>query len=261
MNDTPRQNFDMDTWRIFRIMSEFVEGFETMSHIGPAVSIFGSARTPRSHRDYQQARKFARMLAERDFAVITGGGPGIMEAASRGAHEARGVSVGLNISLPHEQQANPWANVRLDFRYFFARLVMFVKYACAFVCFPGGFGTLHEFFNSMTLIQTAKVEPFPVVLIGRRFWGGVRDWMQQQMLRRDFAKIDRSDLSLFCITDSLHEALAIVEKGRGMERERMLKTRQADMHLTAEGTVVGKPPETASPSKSRPTAAAKRVPQ
>ena len=156
-----------DTWRVFRIMSEFVEGFETMSRIGPAVSIFGSARARKTAPDYVEARKLARTLAEQGFAIVTGGGPGIMEAANRGAADAGGTSVGLNITLPHEQKANPYANVQIDFHYFFARLVMFVKYSCAFVCLPGGFGTLHEFFNSMTLIQTGKAEMFPVVLMIR----------------------------------------------------------------------------------------------
>ena len=203
-----------DTWRVFRIMSEFVEGFETMSQVGPAVSIFGSARTPRSHGDYRKARKLAAMLVEKDFTIITGGGPGIMEAANRGAHDAHGTSVGLNITLPHEQVSNPWANVRLDFRYFFARLVMFVKYANAFVCFPGGFGTLHEFFNSMTLIQTGKAAPFPVVLIGRRYWSGLVDWIRKSMLKDTYNKIDQADMDLFHVTDSLHEAVRIIMECR-----------------------------------------------
>jgi len=242
MNDRPDELFDMDTWRVFRIMSEFVEGFETMSRIGPAVSIFGSARTPRSHGDYRKARRLACLLAERGYAIITGGGQGIMEAANRGAHDGRGTSVGLNITLPHEQQANPWANVRMDFRYFFARLMMFVKYARAFVCFPGGFGTLHEFFNSMTLIQTGKARPFPVVLIGRRYWRGLTGWMDRQMLRGGFAKIDPPDLGLFCVTDSLKEVLATIEKANGLPApEGPSAPLPPHLRRTAEGTLVGEP--------------------
>jgi len=202
-----------DTWRVFRIMSEFVEGFEMMSRVGPAVSIFGSARAPRSDTYYHKARKLASMLCEEGFAIITGGGPGIMEAANRGAHDVHGISVGLNINLPREQRANPYAEHQLDFRYFFARLVMFVKYASAFVCFPGGFGTLHEFFNSMTLIQTGNAERFPVVLIGRSYWRGLRDWMHNALLpSRGYAKIDGDDEDLFVLTDSLVEAARIVTK-------------------------------------------------
>jgi len=230
-----------DPWRVFRIMSEFVDGFEAMSHVGPAVSVFGSARTPRSHRDYLRARKLAAMLVERGFAIITGGGPGIMEAANRGAHEAHGTSVGLNITLPHEQVSNPWANVRLDFRYFFARLVMFVKYANAFVCFPGGFGTLHEFFNSMTLIQTDKAAPFPVVLIGRRYWGGLIDWMRKSLLKDTYNKIDPVDLNIFHLTDSLIEAARIIERSRGDVRVQHAAHAPRERAPTGEGTYVGKP--------------------
>jgi uncharacterized protein (TIGR00730 family) len=233
-----------DTWRIFRILSEFVEGFETMSQIGPAVSIFGSSRTRRSDRNYARARKLAGMLAEKGFAIMTGGGPGIMEAANRGADEAGGTSVGLNITLPHEQEANRYANVRVDFRYFFARLLMFVKYACSFVCFPGGFGTLHEFYNSMTLIQTGKAEMFPVILIGRSFWKGLIDWMSKAMLDRGRPKIDKQDMDLFFVTDSLHEAVKIIEEARLLEQVRQaepitLGTRRP----TGEGTVIGEPPK------------------
>jgi uncharacterized protein (TIGR00730 family) len=234
---------EKDTWRIFRIMSEFVEGFETMSGIGPAVSIFGSARTPRSDPYYAKARKLARMLAERDFSIVTGGGPGIMEAANRGASDVGGTSVGLNIALPHEQSANPHANVRLDFRYFFARLVMFVKYACSFVCFPGGFGTLHEFFNSMTLIQTEKAEMFPVILIGRSFWKGLIQWVEKAMLNSGHAKIDKADMKLFYVTDSLREAVKIVEEARLLEQCRQAEPiTTGTRRPTAEGTVTGQPP-------------------
>lgn len=233
-----------DTWRIFRIMSEFVDGFETMSRIGPAVSIFGSARTPRSDTYYHKARKLAQMLAKRNFAIITGGGPGIMEAANRGAHDVKGVSIGLNITLPHEQTANPYAEYSLDFRYFFARLVMFVKYASAFVCFPGGFGTLHEFFNSMTLIQTEKAEKFPVILIGKSYWKGLDEWMKQTLLpRRGYDKIDPEDTDLFCMTDSLAEAVKIIEATREIAPTGEKDISKADMRCpTGEGTLIGKPP-------------------
>jgi hypothetical protein len=232
-----------DTWRVFRIMSEFVDGFETMNRIGPAVSIFGSARTPRSHPDYAKARKLAAMLAERGFAIISGGGGGIMEAANRGAFDVRGNSVGLNITLPQEQLANPYANIRLDFRYFFARLVMFVKYSSAFVCLPGGFGTLHEFFNSMTLIQTGKADPFPVVLIGRSFWRGMTDWIEKTMLHRGYDKIDTADMNRFYVTDSLNEAVKIIVETHSLDQVRRASHGQ-NMLLdeTGEGTLQGIPP-------------------
>ncbi|MBL7133478.1 MAG: TIGR00730 family Rossman fold protein [Phycisphaerae bacterium] len=234
-----------DTWRVFRIMSEFVEGFETMSRIGPAVSIFGSARTPRSDTYYHKARKLAAMLADEGLAIITGGGPGIMEAANRGAHDAGGTSIGLNITLPHEQMANPYAECQIDFRYFFARLVMFVKYASAFVCFPGGFGTLHEFFNSMTLIQTGKAERFPVILIGRSYWRGVLEWMHRTLLpSRGYDKIDPEDENLFILTDSLAEAVKIVTDAREAAA-RLAAGKPAGSHRpTGEGTVEGKPSRT-----------------
>ena len=227
-------------------MSEFVEGFETMSRIGPAVSIFGSARTPRSDMYYHKARKLASMLAEEGFAIITGGGPGIMEAANRGAHDVRATSVGLNITLPNEQLANPYASCQLDFRYFFARLVMFVKYSSAFVCFPGGFGTLHEFFNSMTLIQTGKAEQFPVVLIGRNYWRGMTEWIHKTLLpARGFAKIDREDEDLFVVTDSLVEAVRIITDAReAAARRDAAPDDTAAMRPTGEGTLEGKPSKT-----------------
>ena len=242
--------FDTETWRIFRIMSEFVEGFETMSRVGRAVSVFGSSRTPRSDPWYQKARQLGRTLAERRFAVITGGGPGMMEAANRGAHDGGGISVGLNITLPHEQRANPWANVRLDFRYFFARLVMFVKYANAFICLPGGFGTLHEFYNSMTLIQTAKADPFPVILIGRSYWRGLMSWMRKQLQSGPYPMIDPQDMELFTLTDSIKEAVAIVEHA-GEGREVEPPEREPSHAQTLEGTLVGEPPQAYKPRSNR----------
>ncbi len=235
--------FREDTWRVFRIMSEFVEGFETMGQIGPGMSIFGSARTPRTDPFYESARSLGKTLVERGFAVITGGGPGIMEAANRGASEGGGISVGLNISLPQEQQANPYANVKLDFHYFFARLVMFVKYSRAFVCFPGGFGTLHEFYNSMTLIQTGKAECFPVVLVGRDFWSGHVDWIRRQMLEGDYQTIDPEDLDLFTVTDDLDEAADKVCETLGPEEvQAACELRDQTLRMTGEGTIMGKMP-------------------
>ena len=244
-----------DTWRIFRIISEFVEGFETMSQLGPAVSIFGSARTPPSDPDYHGARELARMLAQRGFAIITGGGPGIMEAANRGAHDVGGTSVGLNITLPQEQQSNPYANIRLDFRYFFARLVMFVKYASSFICFPGGFGTMHEFFNSMTLIQTGKADRFPVILIGTSFWNGVIDWMRQCMLDGRYDTIDPDDFDLFIITDDLSQAVEIVEATRAVDLDRR-QSRKSPLDVlkrTGEGTVIGRRPHPYPPQANNET--------
>jgi len=235
-----------DTWRVFRIMSEFVEGFETMSRIGPAVSIFGSARTPDTDPYYKKARKLAAMLADEGLAIITGGGPGIMEAANRGAHDVGGTSIGLNITLPHEQMANPYAEHQIDFRYFFARLVMFVKYASAFVCFPGGFGTLHEFFNSMTLIQTGKAERFPVILIGKSYWKGLDEWMHRTLLpSRGYDKIDPEDEDLFIMTDNLSEAVNIILEAREAAVRHHPGDQPAGSHRpTGEGTVEGKPPKT-----------------
>ena len=232
-----------DPWRIFRIMSEFVEGFETMSRVGPGVSIFGSARTPRHDVYYRKARKLAAMLSERGFTIITGGGGGIMEAANRGAFDVRGNSVGLNIDLPMEQVSNPYANIQINFRYFFARLVMFMKYSVSFVCMPGGFGTLHEFYNAMTLIQTGKAERFPVVLIGKSFWRGQIDWIHSVMLRRGTQKIDHADLDLFTVTDSLKEAVEIIQAAHEEHQARHAADRTGDfLEYTGEGTRSGQPP-------------------
>lgn len=198
-----------ETWRLFRILSEFVDGFEVMTEVGPAISVFGSARTPEADPLYEQAARCARRIVDHDFAVITGGGPGVMAAANRGAYAAGGKSVGLNIALPQEQQPNAYQTHKLNFRYFFVRKVMFVKYAAGFICFPGGFGTMDEFFESLTLIQTVKVEPFPVVCIGHDFWDGLIDWMRHTMVER-YATIDRTDLELFKVTDDIEEAVAFI---------------------------------------------------
>ncbi|MGA2440261.1 MAG: TIGR00730 family Rossman fold protein [Tepidisphaeraceae bacterium] len=202
---------DKDGWRIFRIMAEFVEGFETMAKVGKAVSIFGSARTKPGHVYYKAAEETGRLLAKAKFAVITGGGPGIMEAANKGAQEAGGLSVGLNISLPHEQESNPYLSVDLNFHYFYARKVMFVKYASAFICFPGGFGTLDECFETLTLIQTLKIEPFPVILVGTDYWTGLVEWMRSR-LSPYF--IDPEDTNIFRIVDRPADAVAIVKEGQ-----------------------------------------------
>src|SRR5690349_17524612 len=173
----PLENEIKDSWRIFRIMAEFVEGFEALADLGRAVTIFGSARTHPDDRYFKAAEETARLLAKSGFSVITGGGPGIMEAGNKGAFEAGGQSIGLNITLPHEQNANRYQTISLDFHYFYARKVMFVKYAAAFICFPGGYGTLDEFFEVLTLVQTLKIEAFPILLYGKDFWDGLVEWM------------------------------------------------------------------------------------
>jgi hypothetical protein len=247
----PFPTLHQDVWRIFRVISEFVDGFETMGQIPPGVSVFGSARTPRNHEEYEQGRALGRMLAENGLTVITGGGPGIMEAANRGASEAGGVSVGLNITLPHEQKANPYATIQLDFRYFFARLVMFVKYARAFVCFPGGFGTLHEFFNSMTLIQTRKADRFPVILFGSDYWTDLHEWLHKTMLEGDYPKISPGDLDLFRITDSLEETVGIITAARSAaERAGEKAARPQAERQTGEGTLVGVPTRQDGPDRA-----------
>jgi uncharacterized protein (TIGR00730 family) len=197
-----------DPWRVFRIMGEFVEGFDTLAGIGPAVTLFGSARVLPDHEQYHLADETARGLVEAGFAVITGGGPGIMEAANKGAHEAGGVSIGCNIELPFEQGTNPYVDVSINFRYFFVRKTMFVKYAEAFIIFPGGFGTLDELFEALTLIQTEKVRDFPVILFGSEYWKGLLDWIRATMLAE--GKISADDLDLLVVTDSPDEAVRIV---------------------------------------------------
>jgi uncharacterized protein (TIGR00730 family) len=203
-------DFSRESWRIFRIMAEFVDGFESLAGVKQAVTIFGSARTKPDNTEYIAAEQTARLLAKSKFAVITGGGPGIMEAANKGAFEAGGVSVGCNISLPQEQEANKYQTISLDFHYFYARKVMFVKYAEAFICFPGGFGTLDEFFETITLIQTLKIEPFPILLFGKAYWTGLVEWMRKT-LRPHF--IDSEDLDIFKIVDSPREALHWIKIG------------------------------------------------
>jgi uncharacterized protein (TIGR00730 family) len=200
---------ETDPWRALRILSEFVEGFDAMANVGPAVTIFGSARTRRTDPEYEVARTIGHRLAKAGYAVITGGGPGIMEAANRGCREGGGLSVGCNIELPHEQGMNAYVDLGVEFRYFFARKVMFVKYADAFVIMPGGFGTLDELFEALTLIQTGKVRHFPVVLVGRSYWEGLIDWIRATVLAA--GTIEETDLDLLQITDDPAEVVTIIQ--------------------------------------------------
>jgi uncharacterized protein (TIGR00730 family) len=197
-----------DPWRVLRIMGEYVHGFDALAEVGTAVTVFGSARTPETDPMYQAARAVGRLLAEAGFAVITGGGPGIMEAANRGARDARGLSIGCNIELPHEQGTNPYVDVAINFRYVFCRKTMFMKYAEGFVLFPGGFGTLDELFEALVLIQTGKVKHFPVVLFGAAYWEGLLTWIRGQVLAE--RKIDPADLRLLRVTDSPEEVRSII---------------------------------------------------
>jgi len=200
-----------DSWRLFRIMAEFVEGFDSLSSIkGPAVSFFGSARTKPDDPYYELTTMIAAELVNNDYAVITGGGPGIMEAANKGAAEAGGNSVGLNINLPFEQEPNIFTNLPLSFKYFFVRKVMFIKYALAFICMPGGFGTLDEAFEALTLIQTKRIKPFPVILVGTDYWSGLVDWMKEKMLAAD--KIDNEDMVIFNVMDEPVEIVSYIKK-------------------------------------------------
>ncbi len=207
MNDT-NHFIREDPWRIFRIMAEFVESFETMSRIGPAVTIFGSARTQPADPYYQVTVALAHKLAKEDFAVITGGGPGVMEAANKGAAQAKGLSVGLNIELPHEQQGNRFTNVPVHFHYFFARKVCFVKYSMGFIYMPGGFGTLDEMFEVLTLVQTERISRFPIVLFGKRHWAGLLHWLKTEIENKAFAS--PGDLRLLRTTDDVDEAVQFI---------------------------------------------------
>jgi uncharacterized protein (TIGR00730 family) len=206
-----------DTWRVFRIMGEFVEGFDDLATIQRGVSIFGSARTPADDRCYAAAQETAALLVRAGFEVITGGGPGIMEAANRGAFEAGGISVGCNIELPFEQKPNEYQTRTLVFKYFFVRKTMFVKYSTAFIIFPGGFGTLDELFEALTLIQTRKIRNFPVVLYGSEYWGGLMDWIKGRMLESKYISV--ADLKLLQITDSPAEAVEIVVRSQDYLRK------------------------------------------
>ena len=200
---SPAAFTETDPWRVLRIQGEFVEGFDTLAGLGPGVTIFGSARTSPGDPMYEQAVRTAQLLAEAGLTVITGGGPGIMEAGNKGAHQGGGYSVGLNIELPFEQSVNPYVDVTINFHYFFVRKTMLVKYAQAFVIFPGGFGTLDELFESLTLIQTGKISNFPVILFGSAYWSGLLDWLRGTMLAN--GKISEADLDLMFVTDSPEE--------------------------------------------------------
>jgi uncharacterized protein (TIGR00730 family) len=210
MNENPRMSFiKEDPWRIFRIMAEFVDSFEALSQVGPGVTVFGSARMLPNDPHYQAAVDLAKGLAEHNLAIITGGGPGIMEAANKGAALAKGKSVGLNIMLPHEQKGNRYANIPINFHYFFSRKVCFVKYSIGFVFMPGGFGTLDEFFEVLTLVQTERIPEYPLILFGSDYWKGLLAWMKPQML--DKAKfISPRDLDLVKVTDDPNEAIEII---------------------------------------------------
>ncbi|WP_305785165.1 TIGR00730 family Rossman fold protein [Symbioplanes lichenis] len=204
-----------DAWRALRILSEFVEGFDTLADLPPAVSVFGSARSRPDSPECEMAADLGAALAEAGYAVITGGGPGVMEAANRGATEAGGMSVGLGIELPFEQGLNDWVDIGIDFRYFFVRKTMFVKYAQAFVVLPGGFGTLDELFEAITLVQTRKVTRFPVVLMGTEYWGGLLDWIKQRLLAE--GKVSPDDMELIMLTDDVEEAVQyIVEADKAL---------------------------------------------
>ena len=199
-----------DTWRTFHIMSEFVEGFEALAECQPSVSIFGSTRVNPEDEIYEKAERIGQLLAENGFGVITGGGPGVMEAANKGASLAGGKSIGLNVELPLEQTPNPYTNMNLIFHYFFVRKVMFIKYAVAYIILPGGFGTMDEFFESITLIQTHKIKPFPVILVGSQYWKGLLDWIKEVVLKE--GKISPLDLEILQLTDEPEEIIKIIKK-------------------------------------------------
>jgi uncharacterized protein (TIGR00730 family) len=199
-----------DSWRLFKILAEFVDGFEALSELYPAVSIFGSARVKPGEETYEKTVTIARKLAQNGYHIITGGGPGIMEAGNKGAREGGAKSVGLNIVLPLEQEPNPYSTLRLDFQYFFVRKVMFVKYAQAYIGMPGGFGTMDEIFEALTLIQTRRIKPFPVILVGREHWEGLLDWVKDKLLASHY--ISREDLSLVSVLDDPDEIVQTIKR-------------------------------------------------
>ncbi|RXS84963.1 TIGR00730 family Rossman fold protein [Streptomyces sp. TM32] len=214
-SEGPSEWVHTDPWRVMRIQSEFVEGFGALAELGPAVSVFGSARTPRDAKEYDAGVRLGRALVEAGFAVITGGGPGAMEAANKGANEAGGTSVGLGIELPFEQGMNEYVNLGVDFRYFFVRKTCFVKYARGFVVLPGGLGTLDELFEALTLVQTRKVTRFPIVLFGTAYWSGLVDWLRDTLIAE--GKASMHDLELFHLSDDVDEAVALVTKEVGIQ--------------------------------------------
>lgn len=206
-----------ESWRLFRILAEFVEGFECLGRVGTAVTFFGSARTKPTDPSYQLAEKTAYELAQAGYAIITGGGPGIMEAANKGAAEAGGVSVGINIDLPFEQGHNPYSKLQVSFRYFFVRKVMFIKYGMAYIIFPGGFGTLDELFEAITLIQTDKIIRFPLILVGSSYWQGLLDWIKARLL--EGGMISPEDLSIITVVDSVEDIVRLVKQQVPLARE------------------------------------------
>ncbi|MGD2160976.1 MAG: TIGR00730 family Rossman fold protein [Gammaproteobacteria bacterium] len=212
-----------ESWRMFRIISEFTEGFDKLSDIGFAISIFGSARLRPDNAYYQLARDISHRLVKDGYSIITGGGGGIMEAANRGATEAEGKSVGLNIQLPHEQLPNVYQNMKLEFRYFFARKVMFVKHSMGYICMPGGFGTLDELFEALTLMQTAKIYPLPLILFGSEYWQGLYTWIKNIMVENE--TIISSDLDLLYMTDDPVEVLAIINRHREWKKQKIAESR------------------------------------
>jgi uncharacterized protein (TIGR00730 family) len=231
-----------DPWRVLRIMGEFVSGFDALADVGPAVTIFGSARTSKDDPDYEAARRTAELIGEAGFTVITGGGPGIMEAANHGARAAGAGSVGLNIELPFEQDVNPYVDYSIDFRYFFVRKTMLVKYSQAFVIFPGGYGTLDELFESLVLIQTGKIQNFPVVLYGKRYWQGMIDWLRDTMLPG--GKIAAADLDLLLLADTPEEAARLAlpnahPRRQAQEHAAREVSRQVFARARTESTAVG----------------------
>ena len=216
-----------DPWRVMRIQSEFVEGFGALAEVGPAISVFGSARTPRDHPDYAAAVEVGRLLVDAGYAVITGGGPGIMEAANKGAKEAGGLSIGLGIELPFEQGMNEYVDLGVNFRYFFARKTMFVKYAQGFIVMPGGFGTFDELFEALTLVQTHKVTGFPLALVGEDYWKGLLDWLRGSVLERGM--ISEADPDLLHLTDDPAEAVGyVLERGAALAAEERAVAAAAD---------------------------------
>ena len=216
-----------DPWRVFRIMGEFVEGFDELATLSRGIAIFGSARTPANDPDYLAAQETAALLAAQGFAVITGGGPGIMEAANRGAYDAGGLSIGCNIELPFEQRPNAYQTLSLTFKYFFVRKMMFVKYSLAFVIFPGGFGTFDELFEALTLIQTKKIRNFPIVLFNRGYWQGMLDWLRAEVLAG--GKISEADMNMFRVTDSPAEVVEIV-----LQSQSSLSAIELEPHVNAD---------------------------
>ncbi len=222
----PSDWLHMDPWRVLRIQAEFVEGFGALAELPPAVTVFGSARTPRGTAEYVMGERLGRALAEAGYAVITGGGPGVMEAANKGALEGGGTSVGLGIELPHEQHMNEYVDLGVEFRYFFVRKTMFVKYSCGFVALPGGFGTLDELFEALTLVQTRKVTLFPVIMMGREFWQPLIDWVRGSLAGS--GKISSADIDLIRMTDDVDEAVEIIVAADREREERASKQTVAD---------------------------------